>query len=130
IPLVVTALEGTTSITRITATEADGTFRVYGLPDGKYQVSVDPAMDGWVPESREVNVGLGETADAGIIFLQPYGSLQGVVTTDGGEPLAGAALRLAMPGISEMRESRTDENGRFEFTKLIVPHYAVYLPEY
>lgn len=72
-----------------TSTDEDGVFRFDGLRAGPYHATVEPTD--YPPQRRWVSVPL----EGEVLFeLMPGGSVIGRVTTDAGEPIAGALLTM------------------------------------
>jgi len=74
-----------------TASDADGSFRLSGLPPLEYRLYVDASP--WA--AAEARASVPELAPVQVV-LSPGGSIEGVVLSDGGEPLAGASIALSL----------------------------------
>jgi hypothetical protein len=103
---------------------SDGTFRLFDLVPGRYEVS---ARLGFL-RSAVADVALEKDGDAqDVRFVIPRGlALEGSVTDDGGRPLAGAWLLLfEKGGMLEIRSEGTDVNGRFRLEGLESKEYRL-----
>ena len=105
---------------RTTTTDADGRFRLTGLPHQLVDLTV--RADGYPP--RTLRGTRPETGETILIELQAGASLAGRVVDDAGKPAAGASVQLH-PDFESLTQGtlpssrdyykRTDGDGRFRF---------------
>jgi protocatechuate 3,4-dioxygenase beta subunit len=95
-----------------TSTDAEGRFRVTGLPTGTYDVSArTPAHRGaWVRARAEVTP--GATSTEVVLVLRPGHVIAGTVRDGRGEPVVGAHVSLRS-GRDYSASTETDGEGRF-----------------
>ena len=124
---------------RIAAAQSgnDGRFTIDGLSAGKYQLTASKRgySTSFYNEheqfSSAVVTGAGKGADDLVFRLAPGAVLRGVVTGDGGDPVAGAqAMLFAKPSghapgerITLTESSVTDDTGAYEFSNLHAGEY-------
>ena len=115
-----------------TRTDADGNWRIAGLPAGSYRVRAvpaddDPRVQGFLPEvaglceSPALAVAEEDVRDGLDLTLAEGGRITGRVLDAGGAPVVGATVATA--GASEraeltMRRAVTDADGRFTLVGL------------
>ncbi len=114
------ALTATASpeLSKTAVTDQEGTFELYQLPAGRYDLSVTAA--GFAPavvRGLEL-VSVAGAADLGTVYLEPGMRLEGRVITSGGIPLSGvsvyALIQAATPGLTGPgQQLLTDVEGRF-----------------
>ncbi len=108
-------------VSRGAGVRADGSFRIEGLPEGRYTVSV--AMAGYEPRR---NVATGST---GLVFQPaPPGTLSGLILDSAGRGIAGVTVRLLADGGSPMflGSRHTDDAGKFVFDGVRGTKFLVY----
>jgi len=117
----------------------DGSFALEGLPAAKYQLTASRRgfLTAFYDEHDEFSTAIvtGEDQETtGLTFrLVPCAQLHGVVTADGGDPVAGADVMLFLkphrhnPGerIVEVGSALTDDTGAYEFGYLAVGDYLL-----
>ncbi|MDJ0976148.1 MAG: carboxypeptidase regulatory-like domain-containing protein [Planctomycetota bacterium] len=105
------------------ATDADGRFRLQGVPDSTYEVFVAwGGREYWT--GREVEV--SGDSDAGTIGLAGIASVEGRVRDATGADLAGARVRLVREGERPRVLSQlTASDGSFRFDGLLAGRYAL-----
>lgn len=95
------------SIVREAASDRDGRFALEGMPQGK--AWLDVAAQGFVPlDHLEVRLPAPDAGGEWVIVLQPGALLEGRVTTDAGEPVAG--VRISAGGGAGL----SDADGRYQ----------------
>jgi LPXTG-motif cell wall-anchored protein len=117
--------------------QADGTYRVDGLPAGSYTVRFDLSGTGYVSEywdgainrqaAQRVNAVGGETIAGIDATLELGGSITGVVTRESdGSPVVGATVLAASgSGQGSTASQATDAEGRYKITGLAAGAYTV-----
>jgi hypothetical protein len=117
----------------------DGRFDLENLPAGKFQLTASKRgyCTGFYNQHQDFNsaVVTGEGQDTGnLVFrLAPEAILSGVVTGDGGDPVAGATVLLFEkplghdPGarIEQANAATTDDTGAYEFADLTAAQYLL-----
>jgi uncharacterized surface anchored protein len=115
----------------------DGRFSIGGLAAGKYQLTASKRgystafYDEHELFSSAVVTGAGQDTGNFVFRLVPGTVLRGVVTGDGGDPVAGAQVMLFAkpighaPGerITETETAVTDDTGAYEFSNLRAGEY-------
>jgi protocatechuate 3,4-dioxygenase beta subunit len=125
---------GADALTRTPKIEADGTFTLNNLPWGSY-VAIATSSDGFFGID---DAGIAERHKEGNLSFQlfPEGAISGQVTTEGGDPVAGARVVAThysgMLGDTNIDRdwakalaTRTDESGAFELAHLIDGTYEL-----
>jgi hypothetical protein len=105
-------------------TAADGRYEVR-VPPGEYEVSADVA-DGWYAVTGFPKPAVLDTRGCAQsdVFVRPDGRISGRVEDGDGRPVAGLSVELVLvrtarePHVSPQHSLRTDESGRYEFTRL------------
>ena len=105
-------------------TAADGRYEVR-VPPGEYQVSVE-VVEGWYAGASFPKAVVEDTRGCvqSDVFVRPDGRLSGRVEDGDGRPIGGLSLELVTaedtrrPELFPQYKIRTDENGRYEFTRL------------
>jgi hypothetical protein len=100
------------SIEREVRTDAGGRYVLEDLGEGTKTVLVK-APSGAAGVLLDVPVVAGETREAPDIVLPPDGRIGGVVEWEDGTPVVGARVFAAIPREPPLRETATDERGRF-----------------
>jgi len=102
-------------------TDAGGSYEVFGLPSGNYEVSIQDRVPGYPqelprPAGRRLTVG-AEGVLYGVDFVLTRGAiLAGIVRDTEGLPVAGATvLARNVDGRQNLADFHTREDGRFEF---------------
>jgi protocatechuate 3,4-dioxygenase beta subunit len=119
---------------RATTSGTNGEFLINRLRPGRWRVGA--LHEGARPGFTNVHdVAAGERVEVGVISLAPGRRISGVVTTEAGEPIAGARVfawqdpehkLLGLPGPDAPRDdATTDEEGRFVFDQLAAGAYTV-----
>jgi len=117
----------------------DGRFALEGLPAAKYQLAaskrgfVSAFYDQHEEFSSAIVPGPGQDTGSLTFRLVPSAVLRGVVTADGGDPVAGATVMLFQkpqghnPGekIAQVDSATTDDTGSYEFGNLAAGEYLL-----
>jgi uncharacterized surface anchored protein len=134
----VLALEDSSSIGTAQSSD-DGRFSIAGLPSGKYQLTASKRgySTAFYNEHEQFNsavvTGAGQDTGNLAFRLVPGAVLRGVVTGDGGDPVAGAqAMLFAKPNghapgerIVLTETAVTDDTGTYEFSNLRAGEYLL-----
>ncbi len=91
-------------------TEADGTFVVHGLTEGKYKVDADATDYLDMPDPVEIEVG-ASSPEPLTLTLEKGGEIEGKVTDAEGQPVAGATVRVSNSGWGS--SSTTADDGSY-----------------
>ena len=104
-------------------TDASGVYRLDGLSEGSYTVTVLPADGtGGAPHSQSTTL----SGDATLDLVIPFARLGGTVVDSGtGQPLADAVVQAASGAGGRGRSATTDSNGRFALEDLDAIAYTV-----
>jgi len=116
-----------------------GRFALDGLPAAKYQLTASRRgfrtafYDEHDEFSTAIVTGAGQQSTGLVFHLVPNAILRGVVTADGGDPVAGADVMLFLkprghnPGerIVEAASALTDDTGAYEFGNLAAGEYLL-----
>jgi hypothetical protein len=122
----ITATDGTNSVATVSLTEdAVGTYVIRNLATpGVYTVTV--TADGYLPQTRTINLGPAGTAGADWALQPAAGSVRGRVLTSGGQGLG--AVTVTLTGGDVSRTTRTlsvangaDPAGSYVFESLPAP---------
>ena len=100
--------------------EADGTFRLSEVAEGRYVVVVE--HDGFLPLSREVDVALGVLSEY-VFTLDPGESLEGRISLGRAAGAGVTVIIEAANGVSQRAE--TDAQGRYKVSGLLPGTYGV-----
>jgi len=117
----------------------DGRFALEGLPAAKYQLAASKRgfVSAFYDQHEEFNsaivTGPGQDTGSLTFRLVPSAVLRGVVTADGGDPVAGATVMLFQkpqghnPGekIAQVDSATTDDTGSYEFGNLAAGEYLL-----
>jgi hypothetical protein len=117
----------------------DGRFALEGLPAAKYQLAASKRgfVSAFYDQHEEFNsaivTGPGQDTGSLTFRLVPSAVLRGVVTADGGDPVAGATVMLFQkpqghnPGekIAQVDSAATDDTGAYEFGNLAAGEYLL-----
>jgi protocatechuate 3,4-dioxygenase beta subunit len=117
-----------------TSTDANGVYRLTGLPAGSYRVM--PMTRAFVEVSRKVTIGDGETADGIDFELVKGGVITGKITDADGHPLIEERVYLfdAEPELKQTAEKigyvrfhdgQTDDRGIYRIFGVAPGHYKV-----
>jgi hypothetical protein len=118
---------------------SDGSFALEGLPAAKYQLTASRRgfrtafYDEHDEFSTAIVTGAGQQTSGLVFHLVPNAILHGVVTADGGDPVADADVMLFLkprghnPGerIVEVASALTDDTGAYEFGNLAAGEYLL-----
>ena len=116
---------------------SDGSFALDGLPAAKYQLTASRRgfrtafYDEHDEYSTAIVTGEGQQTGGLIFRLVPDAILHGVVTADGGDPVAGADVMLFLKPhrtgerIVEVGSALTDDTGAYEFGNLAAGDYLL-----
>jgi hypothetical protein len=116
---------------------SDGSFALEGLPAAKYQLTASRRgfrtafFDEHDEYSTAIVTGEGQQTGGLIFRLVPDAILHGVVTADGGDPVAGADVMLFLKPhrteeqIVEVGSALTDDTGAYEFSNLAAGDYLL-----
>jgi len=116
---------------------SDGSFALEGLPAAKYQLTASRRgfrtafFDEHDEYSTAIVTGEGQQTGGLIFRLVPDAILHGVVTADGGDPVAGADVMLfrkphrTEEQIVEVGSALTDDTGTYEFGNLAAGDYLL-----
>jgi hypothetical protein len=77
----------------VSSADADGQFEFTGLPTGTYSVIAGKAGYTQSPE-QTISLGTGEVHERVSLIVRRWGSVEGVISDDAGDPLQGAAVQL------------------------------------
>lgn len=112
-----------------TKTDSRGRFRIEEfIRHIRYRVSVD--AEGYVPYISTQYIATGEFS----VYMNREAVLSGVVRDSRKNPLSGVDVKIQLPGQGRSEEgsasgdflsARTDDNGRYEFRKLVDSSYGV-----
>ena len=117
------------SLSQFVATDADGRYRVPGLPTGDYRIRFHPAPSTGLfaefydnaPDAAQatlVPLVVGETVENIDAVLAEGSLISGTVTTSSGDPAAGVTVgaysTTGASGASALGETRTDNNGGYK----------------
>lgn len=94
---------------------ADGRYRIDYLPLGQ-NLSLSASKDSFQPESRQFRLGAGEPINGQldlVVKRRPHGGSVGGVVTAAGKPIAGAQISNHGTSSANVRQTKTDAQGRF-----------------
>jgi hypothetical protein len=133
--------------TRAGLTDAQGGFEFREVAAGKFRVSASKAgfapvtyqggpavISGQLADSRDVEVGTGETRDAVALHLARFGAIAGQVLDERGEPMEGAQIQVLHLRYESGRQrltpapamaQPTDDLGRYRLFGLAPGQYVV-----
>lgn len=110
--------------------DADGEFRIRGLADGTYKLSITPPAP-WLAESRSISVSANAAIDAGVVELRKPGVVAGrVIDPVNKIGVGGARLSLRNAYGSPDRETITQADGSFSFEDITAPLHTLIVAGY
>jgi hypothetical protein len=113
--------DGTTVRTTTTADDPPGQYRLDGLPNGVYTVTISPP--GFATQVTQVRVREGESQILPLVIVQGRGAIAGRVVTSTGETTAGAVQVVARGPVSRAVSAGAD--GRYVISSLPPGTYTV-----
>ena len=133
--------------TRAGLTDAQGRFEFRDVAAGKFRVSASKVgfapvtypggpgvISGQLADSRDVEVGAGETRDSGALHLARFGTIAGQVLDERGDPMEGAQIQVLQLRYESGRRrltpapamaQPTDDLGRYRLFGLAPGQYVV-----
>lgn len=110
----------TTPTTQSVTTSATGEYEIANLEAGQYLIS--GTMDTYYPNEINVALDAGQTIQANITLEQiKYANLEGYITDDAGNPLAGATI-TTLPATQSVI---TDSKGMYMIQNIDIGKYTV-----
>jgi Carboxypeptidase regulatory-like domain len=110
--------------------DAEGRFRVSGLPPGKYKVTLN-LPDTLTTYQNEEEITVTDRGCAGVSwYVNDNGRVNGRVVNADGEPVAHILVSLVDPGAANPKENqakldRTDDEGNFKFSAVPRGRYLI-----
>jgi hypothetical protein len=104
-------------------TDDSGRYEFQPLPAGRYNISVDP-VGSFQPDGGTVDVAAGGCWDL-TLRRSPHARIAGRVRRSDGSPASGISVLILTEGDTGYNSSKTDQNGRYEFSGLEPGKYVI-----